>query len=690
MACCKVEKRMKHLQFLNVSDVCINAGTLFASQELHHFFEKNNSFFQEKNIYYPINNASYALFGHRAQYNIVQSARYSLGAIREEFNDILSTIKWNRQSDSACTLILSCPLLYRWQDLIFFIESTLCEFCPNATIRYFASFPPQYLEIESYVGFASLWTSYTINDLIAIQHSVQLHYESLWQTFTQSHGDKVRAHMTCDGQTSLQAFLSFMGLSCSDLQRQGADFSPPPYRLECLPASFLTCSSYANGLPGYPSPPAGIAPWSTQAPYYMPENGVTPPSLLGPARRGKIHAFYEDSNNALADMLGCNDRFTPPPDEPEWRESAVVSSKTVSQVVQKLDEEFARSLLEDIASEARPRSYIHPLLHNALAARLNDREHTGPPYRVSVLTLTFRHVQYIQQCIDSVLAQKTTFPVQHILVDDGSDDATAEIIANYAGKYSHIRHIHIQRRKQGDNIRFLFAACDTQYAALCDGDDYFTDPLKLQKQVDFLDANPDCALCFHPVQVVYEDGTDRERIYPPLELLPRGVRPFYHMADLFKANFIQTNSVMYRWRFTDGLPDWFRVDLLPSDWYWHILHAEMGKIGFMPDVMSVYRRHAQSLYYSSENPETTVPHRILHGLNELKTYDAINHHFDRRYERSLIVFTNSVLSDFMKHAHATGDDSYLHQAGERFPNFMEYFLHYVKAAQAAAQTRPAE
>jgi hypothetical protein len=87
------------------------------------------------------------------------------------------------------------------------------------------------------------------------------------------------------------------------------------------------------------------------------------------------------------------------------------------------------------------------------------------------------------------------------------------------------------------------------YVAICDGDDYFTDPLKLQLQADFLDAHKDCGLCFHVVRVVYEDFPEREHLYPPVEQLPRGIRTFYYLSDLIKRNLIQTNSAMYRWRF---------------------------------------------------------------------------------------------------------------------------------------------
>lgn len=319
-----------------------------------------------------------------------------------------------------------------------------------------------------------------------------------------------------------------------------------------------------------------------------------------------------------------------------------------------------------------------------LAARLESHfsPHVwvgSPAAKVFVLTLAYNQERYISECIESVLAQKTSFPIKHIIVDHGSTDDTPQIISEYAEKYQSIVPILLpQRFRGGENVRTLFSVADTDYAALCDGDDYFTEPCKLQKQVDFLEAHPDYGLCFHPVHVIYEDGTDRERFYPPLDQMPRGVREFYYLADLIKQNLIQTNSVMYRWRFKDGLPDWFRSDLVPGDWYWHLLHAEKGKIGFINEVMSVYRRHRKSLYYTSESFDTLIEHRLIHGMKELETYEVVNKHFDGRYLRAFSSLANGVFSAFLKHQLDTGDESYLKEATERFPILGGEFLKELK------------
>lgn len=293
---------------------------------------------------------------------------------------------------------------------------------------------------------------------------------------------------------------------------------------------------------------------------------------------------------------------------------------------------------------------------------------------VCVLTLTRNHRAYIGACIESVLAQQTPFPVRHIIVDHCSTDGTAQIISEYARKYPSIHPVPLSQWIPGQNVRALFLRCRSRYAALCDGDDYFTDPLKLRKQVDFLEAHPDCALCFHPVDVLYEDGSP-PRVYPPEDLLPRGVRRFYTLRDLLFANIMQTNSVMYRWRFSEGLPDWFNATLIPGDWYWHLLHAETGLIGYQPDHMSVYRRHAASLYASAEGDH--VDHRKAHGLDELRAYHVCNEHFQGRYYADFQRLAAGVLVDFLTIYAKTDDNTLMMKAAERYPNFTKDFLNQI-------------
>ncbi|MDR2124519.1 MAG: glycosyltransferase [Desulfovibrio sp.] len=310
--------------------------------------------------------------------------------------------------------------------------------------------------------------------------------------------------------------------------------------------------------------------------------------------------------------------------------------------------------------------------------------------KLSVLTLTYNHADFIAQNIESVLAQQVNFPLQHIIADDSSDDGTQDIILDYAAKHPHIVPVFQEKRTYGPgNVRALFDRCRTEYAALCDGDDYFTDPAKLQTQVDFLDRCKDWGLCFHLTRVTYENQPEREHLYPPIDKLPRGVRPFYYLSDLIKWNMLQTSSAVYRWRFKNGLPDWYRSDLYPGDWYWHLLHAETGKIGFINKEMSVYRRQKKGVYYLSTVDR--LRHRAEVGLKKIEAYDAINKHFSGKYASIMLDLINGVFADCLfydvERAEKEGKEPVLNKLCDKYPDFARHFLNSLKLDNAGKNGR---
>ena len=170
----------------------------------------------------------------------------------------------------------------------------------------------------------------------------------------------------------------------------------------------------------------------------------------------------------------------------------------------------------------------------------------------------------------------------------------------------------------------------------------------------------------------------RERIHPQLDIPPHEVRPFYyfHLEDLLQKNIIQTNSVMYRWRLRNGMPDWFRTDLLPGDWYWHILHAEQGKIGFINKIMGVYRRHEKSIYYLIETDLMKL--RAKTGLQELEVLDVLNKHFNKKYESIFMDLANGVFSDCVlydaKRAKEEDMEPVMPKLCENYPEMARHFL----------------
>jgi len=248
---------------------------------------------------------------------------------------------------------------------------------------------------------------------------------------------------------------------------------------------------------------------------------------------------------------------------------------------------------------------------------------------VSIDCITYNHEKFIQQTLDGFIMQKTEFPFEVLINDDASTDNTANIIREYEKKYPDIIKPIYQTENQFSkgyhmSATFNFPRAKGKYVALCEGDDYWTDPLKLQKQVDFLEAHPDFSMCFHPVKVIYEDGSKPAEFFPSAKF--RFNKTVLSLDDLVKQNFIQTNSVMYRWMFKPGETlEVFPLDILPGDWYTHLLCAQHGPVGYIDEVMSVYRRHSAGVWSTADNI-----HR-KYGFQELNFYKCIDKQFNYQY-----------------------------------------------------------
>jgi len=160
---------------------------------------------------------------------------------------------------------------------------------------------------------------------------------------------------------------------------------------------------------------------------------------------------------------------------------------------------------------------------------------------VSICMSTYRHERYIKQAIEGVMLQQTSFPIQLVIGEDSSDDQTRQVCELMADRYGqHIKLLPSDRNYgQNHNLSRIILACTGKYIAMCEGDDFWTDPTKLQQQVDFLENNPDCVMCFHPINTVDQDNRMRE------EKTPDGNIIRYRGLDLFHI-FVPTLSVVFR------------------------------------------------------------------------------------------------------------------------------------------------
>jgi glycosyltransferase involved in cell wall biosynthesis len=216
---------------------------------------------------------------------------------------------------------------------------------------------------------------------------------------------------------------------------------------------------------------------------------------------------------------------------------------------------------------------------------------------LSIVTVAYNHGKYIARTLDGFIMQKTDFPFQVIVGDDASTDNTADIIREYADKYPDIVKPVLRPKNIGgtSNSLDLYSRAHTKYVAICDGDDYWTDPLKLQKQVDFLEAHPDYSICSHRVIQKFEYGAQPDIFIPKASML----RKYEDCAfkKLLRGNYIHSSSIVYRWQFADSKgKDVFPRDIIPGDWFLLLLHAHVGKIHMIPDVMSVYLVHSGGIW----------------------------------------------------------------------------------------------
>lgn len=267
--------------------------------------------------------------------------------------------------------------------------------------------------------------------------------------------------------------------------------------------------------------------------------------------------------------------------------------------------------------------------------------------KLTVVVTTYNQEKFIKQALDSFVAQETNFPFEVLVCDDNSTDNTKKIIQEYATKYHDIVTPIYNEKNKGpvENFIFTLSHVKSQYVALCDGDDYWTDIHKLQKQVDFLDNNTEYSICFHRTKIFFERKDMEEQIYPT------NIADTTDIIDLISlGNYIPANSVVYRWAFRkEGeLASQFPKDIVPGDYYLHLLHAKRGKIKYMNEVMSHYRRHQSGMWWLTATPQGKEKFYLTYGKQYLKFYDAVENNLKIEYKYTKIfkkdIIYNTIIS----------------------------------------------
>lgn len=245
---------------------------------------------------------------------------------------------------------------------------------------------------------------------------------------------------------------------------------------------------------------------------------------------------------------------------------------------------------------------------------------------VSVCLITYNHVKYIEQCIESVLNQKVDFPWEIIIADDCSQDGTTEIIRKYSDLYPTLIRPIIRQKNVGaaNNFIELLQSANGKYIAYMECDDFWTDSFKLKKQINFLEKNPDYSTCFHNTEERFEGNSERESIL----YLNSTKKTEFELEDLFDGNMIPSCSIVFKNTLRGQFPEWYKK-LKLGDWTLHILNAQSGKLKYIPQVMGVHRRHEKGTWSALSN-DIIIKYT-------LEVFDALIAYFEKDEVKKLMI-----------------------------------------------------
>lgn len=214
--------------------------------------------------------------------------------------------------------------------------------------------------------------------------------------------------------------------------------------------------------------------------------------------------------------------------------------------------------------------------------------------KVSVSIVTYQQSSFIRQAVESTLNQVTDFPFEVIVGDDASTDGTRDTLADLQQAAPDRLRLLLAERNYGDfglsNVMATIDSADGEYIAFLDGDDFWTEPYKLQRQVAFMDAHPECAISAHRVRHLTAAGTKG------LSVRPGNEDGLWNFERLLHVNFTPKSATMVRRSALTHLPDWYRrTEISSAAWLFNLLVANGGPIGYINEVMAAHRVHEKSV-----------------------------------------------------------------------------------------------
>lgn len=298
-------------------------------------------------------------------------------------------------------------------------------------------------------------------------------------------------------------------------------------------------------------------------------------------------------------------------------------------------------------------------------------------YFVKVHCFTYNHNEFIKDALDGFCMQKTNFPYVCLIFDDCSTDGESTSIKNYIKEHFDLKANQTTYPLETDDYNLVFARhktnlnCyfavfllkynhysrkklkltysklnnefETKYIAICEGDDYWTDPNKLQKQADFMESNPDYSLCFHNASYYNQQLGE---LTGSFDIFPHNTEVL--TDDIIKGGggFCPTCSLFYRAELMKGFPDYFRKYSV-GDYPLQLYLASVGKVFYFKEIMGVYRIQVPgswSRLVGSDNNKARQYKRLLQSLNFIDKFDEFTEY---KYHKAVEIKKNNTICNIL-------------------------------------------
>ena len=243
---------------------------------------------------------------------------------------------------------------------------------------------------------------------------------------------------------------------------------------------------------------------------------------------------------------------------------------------------------------------------------------------VSICCMTYNHENYIRQCLDGFVMQQTTFPIEILVHDDASTDSTSVMVKEYEEKYPHlfrcVYQIENQFAKQNAFVNIILPMSRGKYIALCDGDDYWTDPHKLQKQVDLLEAHPECSMAVAKTDVYrLKDGQFHYQ-----QTFGGEEKDLLYFDDIYKGCYFHTSTYVIPKKNYIAVEK-YRDKIVHGDTSLRFILIDIGPFVFLRETVSVYQVTGEGSWSSLNSYETAVVY--------IKLFEGLYTHFKPRYKK---------------------------------------------------------